>query len=241
MTRNKRFAILSGPSCVGKGPLQTAVRRFYSGLIDVRPVLCTSRPPRKSETHGKDYYFLPESFIRSLEKSPDFVVSPVRTDWQAIHLPQVEGLLQSSDVVFAEVYYTFGPALLKAAASQQFESIRVFLLPLPLDAPVDEVIRVMKDKLTRRATDSLKKIEDRSSTAPKEIEKAREYTHRLVNPAGEDDVAEWKSLGTCRGQKGRGRVNSIQDLGPNARWLVENFVKILKGELLPGDYSPDFA
>lgn len=241
MITNKRFAILSGPSCVGKGPLQAAVRRFYPGLIDARPVLCTSRPARKGEIHGKDYYFLPESFIRSLEKGPDFVVSPVRTDWQAIHLPQVEEFLQSSDLVFAEVYYTFGPALLKSATSRQFECIRVFLLPLPLHSPANEVVKLMKEKLTRRATDSPDKIEDRSSTAPKEIEKAREYTHRLVNPAGEDDIAEWKSLGTCGGEKGESKVNSIEDLGPNARWLVETFVKIVKGELPPGDYSRDIA
>lgn len=233
----KRFAILSGPSCVGKGPLQSAVQKLYPGLIDARPILCTSRPARKGETHGKDYYFLPESFIRSLEKSSDFVVSSVRTDWQAIHLPQVEELLQSNDLVFAEVYYTFGPVLLERVVTRRFESVRVFLLPLPLNTSSTHVVKVMKGKLVRRATDSPEKITDRCSSAPTEIEKASTYTHRLVNPSGEDDVAEWKSLGTCGGEKGQGDVNSIEDLGPNAIWLVKTFVKILNGELPPGDYS----
>ena len=145
-------------------------------------------------------FFLPESSIRSLGKSPDFVVSSVRTDWQAIHLPQVEQLLQNNHLVFAEVYYTFGPALLERAATRGFESVRVFLLPLPLNTSPERVMEVMKGQLERRATESPEKIRDRSSSAPTEIEKASTYTHRLVNPAGEDDVAEWESLGTCGGE-----------------------------------------
>lgn len=237
MTSNKQFVILSGPACVGKGPLQAAVRKFYPGLIDAHPVLCTSRPPRKNEIHGKDYYFLPESFIRSLEKSSDFIVSPVRTDWQAIHLSQIEELLRTNDRVFAEVFYTFGPVLLERAATRQFENTRIFLLPLPYATPAEQVVKEMKMKLNRRGTDSKEKIDDRASSAPNEIEKAMMYTHRIITPVGEDDISEWKSLGTYGGGKGQGEVNSIEDLGPNAKWLVQIFVEIVKGKLPPGDYS----
>jgi len=237
MTASKRFVMLSGPSCVGKGPLQAAVRKFHPGLIDARPILCTSRPPRKSEIHGEDFYFLPEDFIRSLAGSPDFAVSPVRTDWQAIHIPQVKELLRTRDVVFAEVFHTFGTVLRRRAASRQFKSIRVFLLPLPPETSHDEVIRVMKAKLRRRATDTRAKIADRSSSAPKEIKASASYTHRIVNSVGEDDVAEWKSLGTCGGKKGKGAVRTIRNLGPCARWLVRTFVRIVRGRLPPGDYS----
>lgn len=233
---SKRFVILSGPSCVGKGPLQDAVKRLHPGLLDTRPILCTSRPPREGETHGEHYYFLPANFIRSLEKNPDFAVSPVRTDWQAIHLSQVEELLQNSDLVFAEVYYTFGPLLIERARSCRFDCISVFLHPLPLTAPPPEVIEEMRGKLMRRGKDPKGKVEDRASSAPDEIREAPHYTHRLLNPAGEDDIAEWKFFGSCDGKKGRGDVNSLSDLGRNAAWLVETFVKILKGRLPPGDY-----
>src|SRR2546426_2923143 len=49
MPTSKRFVILSGPSCVGKGPLQRAVERFYPEKLTPRPILCTSRPPRARE------------------------------------------------------------------------------------------------------------------------------------------------------------------------------------------------
>ncbi len=237
MGRKKRFVILSGPSGVGKGPLQEAVRKLYPGLIDCRPVLCTSRPPRRGEIHGKDYHFLPEAFIRSLASSPDFAVSPVRSDWQAIHLPEVDALLRKQRLVFAEVFYTFGPSLLKRARRRNFDSLRVFLLPLPSSAKQSQVIAEIRGKLTRRATDESKKIRDRANSAPKEIAKAKSYTHLLVNPAGEDDISEWRSLGRRKGRKGRGQVKCLADLGPNAKWLVQTFVKILKGKLPPGEYS----
>jgi len=239
MAMNKRFAILSGPSGVGKGPLQCAVRKLYPGMLDARPILCTDRAPREGERHGREYYFLPTAFIRSLEKSPDFVVSPVRTDWQAIHLPEVEQLLQNSDLVFAEVFYTFGPVLLERATTRQFESLRVFLLPLPLDTLRDEITSVMTRKLELRGTDSPQKIQDRATAAADEMAAARAYTHRLLNPVGEDSIDEWGECGTRNGVRGTKLIASLDDLGPNARWLVESFTKILRGQLPPGEYSRD--
>lgn len=239
MTTNKRFAILSGPSGVGKGPLQCAMRKLYPGMLDARPILCTDRSARDTEMHGRDYYFLPTKFIRSLEKSPDFAVSPVRTDWQAIHLPEIEQLLESNDLVFAEAFYRFGPVLLERAASRQFDSVRVFLLPLPIDTLRDEITRVMTRKLQLRGTDSQKKIEDRAGTAADEMAAAHAYTHRLLTAAGEDDIDEWGECGTRNRVRGARPIASLDDLGPNARWLVETFVRILRGELPPGDYSRD--
>ncbi len=161
----------------------------------------------------------------------------MRTDWQAIHLPEVEGLLGAKDLVFVEVFYTFGPELLQRAASRQFESIRVFLLPAPMTMPREEIIKMMRQKLERRDTDSRDKIADRSSSAPTEMENAPAYTHRIINPAGEDDVDEWGELGTCRGKSGSRPINTINDLGQDARWLVETFAKIVTGQLAPGDYQ----
>jgi guanylate kinase len=232
---NKRFVILSGPACAGKGPLQAALKKLYPAIISARPVLCTSRPPRPGEIHGKDYYFLPKGLIGSLGKN--FAVSPVRSDMQAIDLLQVKDLLKTHDVVFAEVFYTFGKTLKKHARSHDFKIISVFLLPLPLGTPDTQVIEEMQQKLTRRGTESPEKIKDRASSAPDEIRKAPEYTHRLLNPIGEDNIEEWKSFGTYHGKKGTDVVESLDDLGPNARWLVETFVKIIEGKLPPGDYQ----
>ena len=65
-----RFVMLSGPSCVGKGPLYSALRKFYpdlAGRLD-KIVLYNSRDPRPGEQEGIDYYFRPRSEIEELAK-----------------------------------------------------------------------------------------------------------------------------------------------------------------------------
>lgn len=240
MSPEKCFVILSGPSGVGKGSLQCALRKLHRGMLDARPILCTDRAPRNTEQHGRDYYFLPSAFIRSLEKSDDFAVARVRSDWQAVHLSQVRELLEKSNgLVFAEVYHVFGAALLERAAALGFKTTSVFLLPRPLGTPSDDIICAVEKKLRTRGTDDEDKIRDRSRSAPDEMASARAYTHRLLNPAGEDDIDEWGECGTRRGEKGEKPIASADDLGPNARWLVETFVRISQGDLPPGDYARD--
>lgn len=230
--------ILSGPSGVGKGSLQCAVRKLHPTLLDARPLLCTDRAPRGTETHGRDYYFLPTAFIRSLEKNQDFAVSKVRSNWQAIHIPQVQALLAGSDgLVFAEVFHAFGAVLQERAAAQGFESVRVFLLPCALGSSEPEVVQAMEEKLRARGTDVEEKIEERARSAPDEMTSATTYTHRLINSAGEDDVDEWGECGTRYGERGTRPIDSLDDLGPKARWLVKTFVRILHGDLPPGDYE----
>ncbi|MFI5459331.1 MAG: hypothetical protein ACHRXM_28230 [Isosphaerales bacterium] len=237
MTAAKRFVILSGPACAGKGPLQAALARFYPELVQARPVLCHSRPPGSSDVHGKTFYFLPPALIKSLESNPDFVVSKVRSDWQAIDLIQVEDLLRSNDLVFAEVFHTFGPGLRKRATSRGFETIGVFLFPLPPETPAETIIQTMRARLTSRGRDSATKTNERAESAPIEMNDAHAYAHRLLNLAGEDNVEEWGEFGMSQGNPGNRTIKSLDDLGPNAKWLVETFVKICRGELASGDHS----
>jgi guanylate kinase len=235
---SKRFVILSGPACVGKGSLQRAVERLYPDKLKARPVLCTSRPPREREVHGRDYYFLPAPFIKSLEPAPDFAVSRVRSDWQAIHLVQVEELLDANDLVFAEVFHTFGERLGAKARAKNVPVSSVFLVPAGPGTPNETIVRLMKSKLDRRNTDAEPKKKERSSDAPAEIANAVYYTHTLLNTAGEDDTEEWGECGTRDNKPGERKIHALDDLGPAAKWLVQTFVGILDGTVVSGLYRP---
>lgn len=235
MTATKRFVVLSGPSCAGKGSLQAAVDRFWPGLLSARPVLCHSRRPRvtKGEIHGQHFYFLPPSLISSLESNPDFVVSRVRSDWQAIDLKQVEDLLSGGGLVFAEVFHTFGETLRTQLANRDFEFSSVFLLPLPPHSAVDDIVAAMTRKLTTRGTDDGPKLIERAKSAVEEMKIAGQYTHRILNPATEDDTDQWGEFGTRDGKDGERPINTIDDLGDDAKWLVTKFVEILEGKVSP--------
>ena len=237
---NKIFLTLTGPSGVGKSPLEAAVNRLYPGLLAARPVLCHSRAPRvgRGEVHGREYYFLPPALIRSWQDHPDFLVAQVRSDWQAIDLVQVEGLLAEHDRVFVVAYHTFGPSLARLATERGFEARSVFLLPVEWDPATERaaIVDLMRAKLTRRGTDEAAKVEERARYAPVEMAAASTFTHRLVNPAGEDDVDQWGEFGTRGGAPGQRTIGRLEDLGPDARWLVETFVEIAEGRLGPGTY-----
>jgi guanylate kinase len=237
----KVFLTLTGPSCVGKSPLEAAVNRLYPGLLAARPVLCHSRMPRvgRGEVHGRDYYFLPAALIRSWADRPDFLVSQVHSAWQAIDLVQLEDLLAQHDLVFAVAYHTFGPSLARLAAERGFEVRSVFLQPVDWDVQTEQaaIVDLMLGKLQRRGTDERAKIERRALDALVEMAASGVFTHRLINPAGEDDVDEWGEFGTLGGVPGERAIWRLDDLGPNARWLVETFVEIAEGRLGPGDYK----
>ncbi|MGD8883189.1 MAG: hypothetical protein PVI82_14935, partial [Desulfobacterales bacterium] len=86
-----RFVMLSGPSCVGKGPLYHALRKFYPDLAGrlQQIVLYNSRDPRPGEQEGVDYYFRPRAEIEELAKKPGFTSAIVRGDLQAIEIASI--------------------------------------------------------------------------------------------------------------------------------------------------------
>lgn len=228
---DKKLVILSGPSCVGKGPLRQALARFHPEIRYAETVICNSRNPRlkKSgsyEVHGKDYYFLPRGIFYQLD--PDrFIIGNVRSDIQAIDMDEVRDLLKMNDLVLIEAYHTLGQAVMEWAERQtdlDFSVISVMLVPLSEKEIKAESCRkgidfrgviyeTMKDKLTRRGEDSPAKIEERALSAYDELLAAEKYTDCIVNRAGEDARDEWFG----------------DTLGKEALRVLEEFVSILMG------------
>ncbi|MFH1715692.1 MAG: guanylate kinase [Elusimicrobiota bacterium] len=69
--------ILSGPSGVGKSTL--ADKALRSGLGLEFSISCTTRPPRKNEKNGKQYFFISESGFKDKIKQGFFV------EWAKVH------------------------------------------------------------------------------------------------------------------------------------------------------------
>jgi guanylate kinase len=226
----KKLVVLSGPSCVGKGPLRRALRKYHPEIKFAELVLCNSRKPRLRgdastyEVHGIDFYFLPRSLFEQIDRSR-FIVANVRSDIQAIDMMQVRELLEGDDLVLAEVFHTLGRSLMEWAKSQtelDLEVRSVFLLPLSSEeigemvrktnkTPEQVVYEVMKAKLERRGEDPPHKIEERAHSAYLEMQDAPYYSNCIVNHAGEDDRKEWDD-----------------PLGPEAQRVLNEFVKVLQ-------------
>src|SRR5260221_2519119 len=125
-----RFIILSGPSCVGKGPLHEAFIKFYPKLAGKlkKLVLYNSRAPRPAEIDGKDYHFRKREEIDWWRGKENFIVLEVRGDLQAVDLEQANRVLKASDLSYE------GKPFLGRKPQAAFESkvdiLSIFLAPL---------------------------------------------------------------------------------------------------------------
>jgi hypothetical protein len=177
---------LSGHSGAGKTRLVNALPKF--GITCPKVLRYTSRPPRKDEHHGQDYYFMSRSFIEKLPEE-DFLVGPVRNMLQAFDLNQIELDLKGNDIVLVEIYPDLWPRLmdkmhdrlgnkLKTASVFMTAVDPAYIAAMPDDrAKSSYIIAEVRKNITRRNMDSAKDIEIRASSAAKEILEA-------LGPAG---------------------------------------------------------
>src|SRR5260370_16095233 len=201
-----RFIILSGPSCVGKGPLHTAFSNFYpEHAAKLRKlVLYNCRSPRPGEIDGKDYHFRSRAEIEGLREKENFIVLDVRGDLQAVDLNDAERRLRAGDL-FLEGNPFVGRKLQGAFASK-FSVLSIFIAPLSREEIVflqsqernlslaDFLTDVMRRKLLRRtqrqkgilSLKDLENIERRASSAYTELKEACRFNYVISNHDGKD-------------------------------------------------------
>jgi guanylate kinase len=200
-----RFIILSGPSCVGKGPLHTAFSNFYpEQAAKLRKlVLYNCRSPRPGEIDGKDYHFRSREEIEGLREKENFIVLDVRGDLQAVDLNDAERTLAAGDLFFEGNPFV-GRKLLEVFASKvtvlsifvsplSHEEIR-FLQSQERSLLADFLTDVMRRKLLRRtqrqknilSLKDLENIERRATSAYPELKEAWNFEYVIPNHDGED-------------------------------------------------------
>ncbi len=202
-----RLVILSGPSCVGKGPLHAALSKLrpdLAGRLETL-VLYNSRAPRPAERDGIDYHFRPRREIEALRGRDGFLVLDVRGDLQALDLGDLEKALTRGDAFFEGNPFV-GRELLAAPLPTGAGRLSAFLAPLSreeileLRAPerrvaLDEFVTdVMRRKLLRRtqrqkgilSIRDLENVERRVGSAYAELKEAWRFDHVIPNHDGED-------------------------------------------------------
>lgn len=235
-----RFVMLSGPSCVGKGPLYSALGKFYPDLAGrlEKIVLYNSRDPRPGEQEGIDYYFRPRSEIEELAKKPGFTSAIVRGDLQAIEVASIKTILNRGQDAFFEGNPFIPAKLSELTELREIPTLKVFLSPLSqeeilfLKDPLQRINLekllpdIMRRKLLRRAKrqktnlslKDLENIEMRVASAIVELREAWKFDYVIPNHDGEDSE-HWDAF--------------YYPIGDARRALLA-FAALLKGEVPPG-------
>ena len=204
---SRRLVILSGPSCVGKSPLDRALAKFHPELrLGLRKlVLYNSRAPRPGELEGVDYHFRIRSQIEALRAESRYAVLDVRGDLQALDIEELRALLKESNALFEGNPFV-GRALQTHPGLAGINRLSIFLSPLSkeeviyLQAPErnvslpDLVTEIMRRKLLRRtrrqklelSAKDLENIERRAASTYRELREAWHFDYVIPNHDGED-------------------------------------------------------
>jgi guanylate kinase len=202
-----RLVILSGPSCVGKSPLERALGRFYPDLRQhlQKLVLYNSRAPRPGEKDAVDYHFRTRLQIEAMRAEKRFAMLDVRGDLQALDLSDLAALLERGDAFFEGNPFV-GRLLQTHPSLARLQRLSVFLAPLSkeeilflkdparsLSLP-DLVTDMMRRKLLRRtrrqkgelSQTDLENIERRAGSTFRELQEAVHFEWVIPNHDGED-------------------------------------------------------
>ncbi len=161
--------VLSSPSGAGKTTLTKKLAEHNSQFII--SISHTTRKPRPSEVHGKDYHFVSEEEFNSLVRKNSFFEYANIFDncYGTLKKPVLELLSYGKDVLFD----------IDWQGTQQLKKIKNLSLVTFFILPPN--IRVLKERLLNRHERQEKLIEKRMSKFNEEISHWNEYNYVVIN------------------------------------------------------------
>ena len=179
--------IFSAPSGSGKSTIVQWLTKEHPELNLVFSISATSRPPRGTEQHGVEYFFLtPEEFKAKIDANEFLEYEEVYTDrYYGTLKSQVEEQLESGKNVIFDIDIKGGINVKKFFGDR---ALSLFIQP----PSVEE----LRKRLVGRATDSAEQIEERLAKAEYEMSFAPQFDQLIVND--DLDTAKADTLKTIR-------------------------------------------
>jgi guanylate kinase len=234
--KDSKLVILTGPSCIGKSPVERTISRVNPDIRKYlhKLLIYNDRTPRPGERDGIDYHFSTTSQLISFKNNPDFIFMDVRGDLQALDLNDLVKILENSHAFFEGNPYVAN-ALLNHPRMVSFPKLSVFLSPLSKEEIVELkdparkmdlaklLSEIMRRKQLRRKTkqkveismNDLEDIERRVKNVYEELCMAWQFDYVIPNHDGEDSD-NWEMF--------------YYPIG-DARRTIHAFIELLKGNI----------
>ncbi len=164
-----RVFVITGPSGAGKGTLERALIRRMPTELELA-VSATTRPRRRGEVEGREYYFLSDEEFDRRVAHGDFL------EW----VPYVSGHRYGTLLSELERIAAAGRAALLDLEVEGALRVRDAVsgaVTIFVDAPLPELER----RLRERATESAGEIGERVALAREQKLRAGEFDHVVVN------------------------------------------------------------
>lgn len=196
--------IVSGPSGAGKTTLSGAALKAFPDMT--LSVSCTTRPPRGGETDGVDYAFVDGARFDAMVDGGELA------EWAEVHGHRYGTPRAPLDRALAEGRDMLLDIDVQGAAQMRRlypGAVAVFLLPPDRGT--------LEARLRGRGTDSEATVKRRLENACREMRRASEYDHVIVNRNREEAIAEFEaivrdahSLGKAAAPRRRGDLSDAE-------------------------------
>ena len=181
--------VIAAPSGGGKSTVLSRVFEEVQGLLF--SISHTTRPPRKGEENGREYFFVDSGRFRSLVAQNAFL------EWAEVHgnlYGTSRGELDRARALSRDLVLDIDVQGAEQVVKSHPAALTIFLRPPSLE--------VLKARLKGRGTDSEASLSVRLRNAEIELARAGEFQHVVVNDDLETAVREVKAvIGAGRGPK----------------------------------------
>ncbi len=181
--RRGTMFIIEGPSGTGKG---TVIKEILARDPHIKfSVSVTTRPPRKGEVNGVDYYFISDEEYDRLKTEDafyEYVDSQYGSRYGTLR-SEVDSFINVGEDVLFDLDW-MGARQMKEKAGA--DAVTIYLLP--------PSIREVRRRLEGRGTDSCEVIEKRMDLVLEKISHWNEFDYVVVNEELEDTVEKIRRI-----------------------------------------------
>ena len=190
------LVIVSAPSGGGKTTIVDRLLKRHPGWV--RSISMTTRPPRMGERDGADYFFVSPERFAAAQKKGDLLES-AKIFKHAYGTPKqfvLDHLKRGAHVILA--IDVQGAKSVRKVLGSAVPLLSFFILP--------PSVKVLRERLEGRNTESKREVEERMAVAQEEIKAASFYDCTVVNRKLEETVLEIED-GIAKFQKKKEKKN----------------------------------